>query len=102
MGTYVVVEIDIHDAATYERYKGMAPPSIAKYGGNYLVRGAKTATLEGGWDPKRFVILEFPTADAARQWWASPEYAPAKALRQSCATTDMILVEGPEFDPSKG
>ena len=69
--------------------------------GKYLVRGAKTTTLEGTWDPKRFVILEFPTADAARGWWNSPEYAPAKALRQSCATTQMLLVEGPEFDPSK-
>jgi uncharacterized protein (DUF1330 family) len=102
MKAYVVVEIDIHDPTTYDRYKGMAPASIAKYGGKYLVRGATTTTLEGGWDPKRFVILEFPTADAARKWWSSPEYAPAKAVRQSCATTDMVLVEGPEFDPSKG
>jgi uncharacterized protein (DUF1330 family) len=101
MRAYIVVEIDIHDPTTYERYKGMAPSSIAQYGGKYLVRGAKTTTLEGGWDPKRFVILEFPTADAAKKWWSSPEYAPAKAIRQKSSTTDMILVEGPEFDPSK-
>jgi uncharacterized protein (DUF1330 family) len=101
MRSYIVVEIEIHDPATYERYKTMAPGSIAKYGGKYLVRGATTTTLEGGWQPKRFVVLEFPTADAAKKWWSSPEYAPAKALRQSCATTDMILVEGPEFDPAK-
>ena len=102
MRAYVVVEITIHDPVTYERYKTMAPPSIAKYNGKYIVRGAKTTTLEGTWDPKRFVILEVPSADAARGWWSSPEYAPAKALRQSCATTQMLLVEGPEFDPSKG
>jgi uncharacterized protein (DUF1330 family) len=102
MRAYVVVEIDIHDPETYARYKDMAPPSIAKYKGKYLVRGAQTTTLEGSWDPKRFVILEFPSAEAARGWWNSPEYAPAKALRQSCSSTDMILVEGPEFDPSKG
>jgi uncharacterized protein (DUF1330 family) len=40
------------------------------------------------------VVLEFPDADAARGWWASEEYAPAKALRQSCARTEMLLVEG--------
>jgi uncharacterized protein (DUF1330 family) len=102
MRAYIVVEIDIHDPETYARYKEMAPPSIAKYKGKYLVRGAKTTTLEGTWDPKRFVILEFPSAEAAKDWWNSPEYAPAKALRQSCATTQMLLVEGPGFDPAKG
>jgi uncharacterized protein (DUF1330 family) len=39
-------------------------------------------------------MLQFPDAAAARAWWSSPEYAPAKALRQACAETDMLLVEG--------
>jgi uncharacterized protein (DUF1330 family) len=94
MPTYVVVKIDVTDPATYERYKSMAPPSIVVYGGRYLVRGAPVECLEGGWRPPRFVILEFPDADRARAWWGSPEYAPAKALRQSSAATEMILVEG--------
>ena len=100
MKAYIVVDITIHDPQTYDTYKDMAPPSIAKYGGRYLVRGAKTTRLEGTWDPKRFVILEFPTADAARAWWSSAEYAPGKALRQKSATTQMLLVEGPPFDPA--
>src|SRR5688572_7685032 len=58
---YIVVQITIDDPETYERYKALAPPSIAAYGGTYLVRGAKTTTLEGSWDPERFVILEFPS-----------------------------------------
>jgi uncharacterized protein (DUF1330 family) len=37
-------------------------------------------------------MLEFPTMELARAWWASPEYAEGKALRQSCADTEMILV----------
>jgi uncharacterized protein (DUF1330 family) len=57
------------------------------------------ATLEGTWRPERLVVLEFPSAERARAWWESPEYAPAKALRQSCATTDMVLIDGPAFDP---
>ena len=101
MKAYVVVDITINDPAPYDRYKGMAPAAIAKYGGTYLVRGAQTTTLEGSWDPKRFVILEFPDAEKARAWWSSPEYAEAKKLRQSCADTRMLLVEGPPFDPSK-
>ena len=94
MSAYVVVEIAVKDAQTYERYKQLAPPSIAQYDGRYLVRGGATEVLEGTWNPPRFVILEFPTAQQARAWWSSPEYAPAKALRQSCTQTQMLLVEG--------
>ena len=94
MPAYVAVQIDVRDAATYERYKELAPPSIAAYGGRYLVRGGATTTLEGEWSPARFVILEFPSVDLARRWWDSPEYAEAKALRQASASTQMLLVEG--------
>lgn len=94
MPAYVVVEIAVHDAQTYERYKQLAPPSIMAYGGRYLVRGGATEALEGTWSPPRFVMLEFPSAERARAWWSSPEYAPAKALRQASAETRMLLVEG--------
>lgn len=94
MRAYVIVEIDVRDAATYERYKVLAPPSIAVYGGRYIVRGGAITVLEGGWTPRRLVVLEFPTAERAAAWWASPEYAEAKALRQACAGTEMVLIEG--------
>ena len=102
MPAYLIVEIAIHDTDRYERYKHLAPPSIAAYGGTYLSRGGATTALEGTWTPERFVILEFPDADTARRWWDSPEYAAAKALRQSCAETKMLLVEGKPFDPASG
>ena len=94
MSAYVIVQIEIHDPATYERYKELAPPSIAQYGGRYVARGGATATLEGDWSPSRLVILEFPSMDAARAWWASPEYAEAKAMRQAAARSEMVAVQG--------
>ena len=94
MPAYLIAQITVRDAATYERYKKLAPPSIAVYGGRYIVRGDATQTLEGAWRPARLVILEFPTVDRAREWWDSAEYAEAKALRQTCADTEMLLVEG--------
>lgn len=96
MAAYVVVQIGIHDLVRYERYKTLAPPSIAAYGGRYLVRGGPSELLEGEWQPARLVILEFPDAARARAWWSSPEYAPAKAIRQACARTEMLLIEGRE------
>ena len=99
MSAYIAVEVVIEDPIRYERYRQLAPPSIALYGGRYLVRGGAVTTLEGDWQPRRFVILEFPSAERARAWWDSPEYAEAKALRQSCARTDMILVDGVSAQP---
>ena len=101
MPAYIAVDITINDPARYDEYKVMPPASIAKYGGTYLTRGGATKTLEGTWAAQRFVILEFPTLEAAQAWWDSPEYAPAKALRQSCADTNMLLVEGKAFDPNQ-
>ena len=61
-------------------YKALAPPAIAAHGGRYLARGGRTEVLEGTWSPKRAVILEFPSLEKAREWWASAEYAEGKAL----------------------
>lgn len=94
MPAYVVVEIAVHDVQTYERYKQLSPPSIALYGGRYLVRGGATEALEGTWQPPRFVLLEFPNVAQARAWWLSPEYAAAKALRHASAHTMMLLMDG--------
>ena len=94
MAAYIVVEVDVHDAERYEDYKRLVPPTLAQYGGRFIVRGGASETLEGDWSPGRVVIFEFPSAEQARAWWDSPEYAPAKALRQATAHTQMILVEG--------
>jgi uncharacterized protein (DUF1330 family) len=49
---------------------------------------------EGGWQPKRLVVLEFASMDQARKWYHSPEYAPALALRLKAARSKVLLVEG--------
>ena len=94
MPAYVVLDVEVQDPSTYDRYKELAPPAIAAYGGKYLARGGRTETLEGSWEPSRLVILEFPTVEKARAWWDSREYAAARKLRQSSAHTEMVLVQG--------
>lgn len=94
MPAYVVVEVEVQDAERYETYKPMVPPTLAAYGGKFVVRGGATETLEGDWSPKRLVIFEFPSVERAKAWWGSEEYAEAKALRQATARTRMIVVEG--------
>jgi len=94
MAAYIVVQVEVLDPQRYETYKAMVPPTLPAYGGRFLVRGGKVENLEGTWSPKRFVILEFPSVEKAKAWWACNEYAEAKALRQATAKTEMIVVEG--------
>jgi len=94
MAAYIIVEVSIHNPAEYEDYKKLTPGSLKNFQGKFIVRGAKTECLEGEWNPERIVLLEFPTVELAKAWWASEEYAPAKALRQRTAHTKMLLVEG--------
>ena len=94
MPAYVVVNISVHEPEAYAQYRAMAPPTIAVYGGRYIARGGVTEVKEGDWRPERLVILEFPDVASAEAWWNSPEYAPAKALRQSCADAQLVITEG--------
>jgi uncharacterized protein (DUF1330 family) len=94
MPAYVIVNVTVRDPARYEEYKQLATPTVSAYGGRYVARGGPVEVREGGWAPSRLVILEFPTVERARAWWDSPEYAPAKAVRQSCADTQLVIAEG--------
>jgi uncharacterized protein (DUF1330 family) len=94
MPAFVITQIEVHDPERYETYKKMSPSSIEAFGGRFIVRGGNVETLEGGWSPKRFVVVEFPSVARAKEWWSSQEYAAAKKLRQETATSQMIVVEG--------
>ena len=94
MAAYVIAEVDVHDTALFEEYRELVPATIAKYGGKYLVRGGTTDSKEGGWAPKRLVVLEFVSAAQARKWYHSPDYAPALAMRLKAAKSKMVIAEG--------
>ncbi len=94
MPAYIIVEIDIHDTTQYEEYKKLTPASLLPFQGKFIVRGGETELLEGDSEPKRIVVLEFPSKELAKAWWSSNEYAPAKELRQRIATTRMIIIKG--------
>ena len=94
MPAYVIAHIDVKDPVRYENYKKMSPISIEKFGGRFIARGGNVEVLEGTWQPKRLVLLEFPSLEAARQWYASDDYAPARELRQATSTGDLVVLEG--------
>ena len=94
MAAYVIGEIEVTDLAVYDDYRRQVPATIAKYGGKFAVRGGKCEPLEGGWSPKRLVVVEFPSLEQALKWYRSPEYAPLIALRQRASRGKLVAVEG--------
>jgi uncharacterized protein (DUF1330 family) len=94
MAAYVIAEVNVTDAKLYDEYRKRVPATVEKYGGRFAVRGGAVESKEGGWAPRRIVVLEFPSMEKARAWYHSPEYAPALALRLKAANAKLILVEG--------
>lgn len=94
MAAYIIVDVEILDPARYQEYVKVVPPTMAAYGGKFLVRGGRAERLEGDWVPGRVVVLEFDSVERAREWWNSAEYSGPKKLRQSASVANMIVVEG--------
>lgn len=95
---YVVFDLEITDPDGYEAYRLAGQRSVKRYGGRVLSgepapRGI-VETLEGDWDTRRLVIVEFPTVQVARDWYASEEYKKAIAHRQATSIGRVLLVEG--------
>lgn len=94
MKAYVIVEVSITDKIIYEEYKKLTPAAIAAFDGKFIVRGGRTESLEGDWQPERMVVVEFPSVEKAKAWWHSDQYSKAKAIGQQSAHTKMLIVEG--------
>jgi uncharacterized protein (DUF1330 family) len=94
MAAYFIVDLEVTDPVGFEEYRKLVPATLAQYGGRFLVRGGATEKLEGDWQPKRVVVLEFPSLEQAKRWYDCEEYRGPKALRFKTAKTNLILVEG--------
>ena len=94
MAAYVINDMEITDPVLFEEYKKLSPATVARYGGRFLACGGRTDTLEGEWSPKHLMIIEFPSVAQARTWADSPEYTPARRLRQITTISNLIVVEG--------
>ena len=94
MSAYVISEVEMRDAAGFDTYRTIAAQSIAHYGGRYLVRGGAAEVAEGGPPVKSIVVVEFPSMERLREWYASPEYAEALKVRRTALERRLIFVEG--------
>jgi uncharacterized protein (DUF1330 family) len=94
MTAYIVADITITDPADYQEYTQQVGATVEHYGGRYVVAGATSQpeTIEGDWTPTRITVLEFPSVEAAKAWYDSPEYTAIRGIRQRASVSHFILV----------
>ena len=90
---YLVANIRVTDQEKFQAFSGMAAPAIKNYGGEVLARGPGAERLEG--DGSGVVMMiEFESTEAANIFYHSEEYQAAKAVREECSDTDLMIIEG--------
>jgi len=93
MPAYVLAWTILNDADGRDamaRYGAAMPAILASYGGKYRFVGPGIEVLEGDWDGRGLVVLEFPTRADAMRWYESDDYAPWRKLRQQVARTTLL------------
>ncbi len=95
MATYLVVDTELTQPERYEDYKRLAKPIVEHYGGEYLARGGELTRRETDlWDPKRLVLIRFPSAEQARRFYESAEYQEALQISKESARRTVVFLEG--------
>ncbi len=94
MSGYVIANVQVTDPVQYEEYKKWSTAAMKAHNAEVCVRGGQVAVLEGDWAPERIVILKFPTFEAAKAFYDTPEYLKAREARAGAAIMRMVVVEG--------
>ncbi len=95
MPAYLIVDVrDAWDDEALQEYRRRNTETVERRGGRFIVRGGEVASLEGEWETRRIVVIEFPDLATAREWYESEDYAPLRALRRSASDSRIILVDG--------
>lgn len=94
IAAYLISDVTVRNAEVFQTYRSRAAEAIAKYGGRYLARGGEVQTLEGAWNPRNIIVVEFRSIEQTRAWYQSPEYASALEVRDVALERNLILVDG--------
>ena len=94
MVAYVINEIVVTEPERFQTYADQVPAILAKYGGEYVVRGGRPERVDGPEPPHRLVVLRFESREAARAWRASPEYLAILPIREATSTSRVYIVDG--------
>ena len=96
MSAYVIFDVEIRDISKYQDFMKGVKPALEEVGARYLARGGALKVYEGDWQPRRIVVLEFPSVAAWEAFYTGPVYQGFKAVRDECSSARLVSVEGIE------
>jgi uncharacterized protein (DUF1330 family) len=96
VSVYVIFDVEIRDAARYGEFMAGVKPALEAAGGRYLARGGDHKVYEGDWQPRRIVILKFPSGQAFEDFYYGSTYQGLKAIRDECSSARLVSVVGLE------
>jgi uncharacterized protein (DUF1330 family) len=88
----LIIQASIEQRDAYKAYQAAVQPLISSFGGKLKGSGVGLEVLEGSHDGRRLVVFEFPSMDAIRGFWHSPEYGKVKKLREGAAQVDVWAI----------
>lgn len=94
MDAYLIANITVTDPVWYQQYRAGVGPVVDRFGGRFLVRAGTLHPVEGDWALDRLVVIAFPSMDALRAFYDSPEYAPLLKLRLETTRSQVTFAEG--------
>lgn len=94
MAAYVIFDVEIRDPAQYQEFMTGVKPALEAAGAKYLARGGDHKVYEGDWEPRRIVLLEFPSIEAWESFYTGETYQNLKAIRDACSSARLVGVEG--------
>jgi uncharacterized protein (DUF1330 family) len=97
MPSFIIGDITITDPVAYQAHVPRALATIARFGGRVIAGGGTVHLLEGDPMPERIFIIEFPSVNAALQWYRSDDHQAALKLRMSASHGRVLLLEGAEI-----
>ncbi len=93
MSAYVIFDVEIRDPARYQEFMTGVKPALEAAGAKYLARGGTHKVYEGDWQPRRIVLLEFPSVQAWEEFYLGPVYQGLKLIRDECSSARLVSVE---------
>ena len=94
MPAYVIFDVEISDPGRYQEFMLGVKPALEAAGAKYLARGGDHKVYEGDWEPRRIVLLEFPSLAHWEEFYNGKTYQDLKSIRDTCSTARLVGVEG--------
>ena len=94
MTAYAIFDVEIRDPVRYQQFRAGVKPALEAAGANYLARGGAHKVYEGDWEPRRIVLLEFPSVAAFEAFYEGPTYQALKSIRDECSSARLVSVVG--------